>query len=110
MRTALVSLGADAGDLILLGYPDSELGAARRAGQVSHNRPSVRANSACATLFTVATAIVMALSAIILIYGGDVIPDLRPCTSTTMGCAADRDGGSCEAGMWRLRPTFCSGP
>jgi hypothetical protein len=61
-------------------------------------------------VFTLGTVVVLAVSAIVLIYGMDAIPELRPCTSTTMGCAADQDGGSCEAGMWRLRPTFCSGP
>jgi hypothetical protein len=61
-------------------------------------------------LFTMATAIVLAISAILLIYGVDAIPDLRPCTSTTMGCAPDRDSGPCEAGLWPLRPTFCTGP
>jgi hypothetical protein len=55
------------------------------------------------------TILVLGFCILVLIYGKEVIPDLRPCTTMTMGCPADAPNGSCEAGLWSLRPTFCSG-
>jgi hypothetical protein len=60
-------------------------------------------------LFTVETVVVLGVCILVLIYGKEIIPDLRPCATMTMGCPADAPNGSCEAGLWSLRPTFCSG-
>jgi hypothetical protein len=59
--------------------------------------------------FAVQTIVVLAVCILVLIYGKEVIPDLRPCNTSTMGCPADAPNGSCEAGLWSLRPTFCPG-
>jgi hypothetical protein len=60
-------------------------------------------------LFAVETIVLLGVCILVLIYGKEVILDLRPCTTMTMGCPADAPNGSCEAGLWSLRPTFCSG-
>jgi hypothetical protein len=58
--------------------------------------------------FAIETVVFLGFCILILIYGKEVIPDLRPCTTSTMGCP-DAPNRACGAGFWSLRPTFCTG-
>ncbi len=57
-------------------------------------------------LFMTEAVVVLGISFVIVIFGKDVMSDLRPCAATTTGCLPE-ESSPCEAGLWSLRPTFC---
>lgn len=58
-------------------------------------------------LFAVEGVVLLAVSAMLLTYGSEALPDLRPCARTTMGCPVEPQNRVCEPGWWSSRPTSC---
>ena len=58
-------------------------------------------------LFALEGVVLLAVSAALLRYGSEALPDLRPCVRTTMGCPVEPQTRVCEAGWWSSRPTSC---
>ena len=59
-------------------------------------------------IFTLGLALLLALSAVVLKYGKEALPDLRPCATTTTGCRLEVKANVCDVGWWGLRQTSCA--
>lgn len=57
--------------------------------------------------FTLEGVVLLAASAMLLRYGNEALPDLRPCARTTTGCPVEPQNRACEPGWWSSRPTSC---
>ena len=77
------------------------------AGEVAESIQTVR-RIAMIMIFTLGFVMLLAASAVVLKYGKEALPDLRPCARTTMGCRADSEARACEVGWWGSRQTSCA--
>jgi len=57
--------------------------------------------------FALEAMVLLAVSAALLRYGSEALPDLRPCAKTTMGCRVESQNRVCEGSWWSSRPTSC---
>jgi hypothetical protein len=57
--------------------------------------------------FALEGVVLLAVSATLLRYGGEALPDLRACARTTIGCPVEPQNRVCGAGWWSSRPTSC---